>query len=403
MIKTVSLQSCRRMLNDSVNIKPKVLIMIATDPIGGPGKGVLQFLERTPADAFEYVLCNFELKNRPVGRFVDEARRKKLNLILLQQRGPFDPHLIFQARRVIREHDINLIQTHGYKASAIGFFLQLFCRRPWIGFAHGFIEESRKLRSYNRIERFALRRADRIVAVSNSMKALLTQQGVPAQKIRVIHNAVDPNENVPNTSEKEMRQRHGFALDQKVIGVIGRLSPEKGQMIFLRAMEKTARSFPGVKALIIGDGQDRAMLEGFCREKGLNEQVMFLGHQEKIADYYQLLDLLVLPSLSEGLPNTVLEAMTFGVPVLATAVGGVPEIIQNGNGMMVPPNDPGALAKRMIELLGDGALRQAIGLKGKNSLYPRFAPDNRVRQIVNLYQELLSDRGKAQSPSKMAW
>jgi glycosyltransferase involved in cell wall biosynthesis len=71
--------------------------------------------------------------------------------------------------------------------------------------------------------------------------------------------------------------------------------------------------------------------------------------------------------------------------------------------MMVPPNDPGALAKRMIELLGDGALRQAIGLKGKNSLYPRFAPDNRVRQIVNLYQELLSDRGKAQSPSKMAW
>ncbi len=386
-----------------MNIKPKVLIMIATDPIGGPGKGVFQFLEHAPADAFEYVLCNFDLKNRPVGQFVDEARRKKLNLTLLKQRGAFDPHLIIQARRVIREHDINLIQTHGYKSNTIGFFVKLFCRLPWIGFAHGYIDDNRKNRFYNRIDRLVLRRADRIVAVSNSMKALLTQHGFAAKKIRVIHNAVDPNETVPNTSGKEIRQRYGLTSNQKVIGVIGRLNPEKGQMIFLRAMEKTARSFRGVKALIIGDGQDRARLEGFCREKGLSDHVVFLGHQEKIADYYQVLDLLVLPSLSEGLPNTVLEAMSFGVPVLATAVGGVPEIIQNGNGMMVPPNDPEALAERMIELLSDDALRQAIGLKGKKSLYPRFAPENRVRQIVSLYEELLSDRAKANITSETAW
>src|SRR6266850_643559 len=90
-------------LNDSMNIKPKVLIMIATDQIGGPGKGVLQFLEHASAGAFEYVVCNFDLKNRPVGQFVDEARRKKLNLKLLKQRVTFDPYLIFQARRVIRE------------------------------------------------------------------------------------------------------------------------------------------------------------------------------------------------------------------------------------------------------------------------------------------------------------
>ena len=145
------------------------------------------------------------------------------------------------------------------------------------------------------------------------------------------------------------------------------------------------------------------MLERFCQDQGLSDHVVFLGHQEKIADYYQVLDLLVSPSLSEGLPNTVLEAMSFGVPVLATAVGGVPEIIQNGNGMIVPPNDPVALAERMIELLRDDTLRQAIGLKGKNSLYPRFAPDNRVRQIVNLYEELLSDRAKTRAPRKTAW
>lgn len=379
-----------------MSIKPKVLIMIATDAIGGPGKGVFQLLEHAPAEAFEYILCNFELKTRPTGQFVDEAQRKKLNLTLLKQRRTIDLHLIIQARRVIREHDMNLIQTHGYKASAIGLFLKLFCRRPWIGFAHGFLEEDRKLRFYNRIERFALRRADLIVAVSNSMKALLTRHGVPAHRIRVIHNAIDPNEAVPDTSSEDIKQRHGLTSNQIVIGVIGRLSPEKGQMNFLRAMEKTVRRFPDVRALIIGDGDDRATLEGFCREKGLGDHVVFVGYQAKVANYYQILDLLVLPSLSEGLPNTVLEAMSFGVPVLATAVGGVPEIIQNGNGMMVPPNDPEALAERMIELLGDDVLRQAMGLKGKDSLYPHFAPDHRVRQIVNLYEELLSDRAKAQ-------
>jgi glycosyltransferase involved in cell wall biosynthesis len=377
-----------------MNLKPRVLIIIATDEIGGPGKGVLQFLKHAPAGAFEYILCNFELKKRLPGQFVQEARRRMLNLRLLKQRFPFDPQLIIQARRLIREHDINVVQTHGYKSNTIGFFLQLLCGLPWIGFAHGYIDDNWRNRLYNRIDRLVLRRADRIVAVSESMKALLARRGVAARKIRLVHNAVESSGMVLTTSVQETRRRHGLTQAEKVIGVIGRLSSEKGQMIFLRAMEKTAQSVPGVKALIIGDGQDRPMLEEFCREKGLSDHVLFLGHQEKIGDYYQVLDLLVLPSLSEGLPNAVLEAMSFGVPVLATAVGGVPEVVQNGNGMMVPPNDPEALAQRMIELLEHDARRRAMGLKGKNSLHPRFTPDTRVQRIVSLYEELLSGRDR---------
>jgi glycosyltransferase involved in cell wall biosynthesis len=377
-----------------MNLKPRVLIMIATDEIGGPGKGVLQFLKYAPAGAFEYILCNFELEKRRAGQFVEEARRRTLNLKLLKQRFPFDPRLIIQARRLIREHDINVVQTHGYKSNTIGFFLRLLCGLPWIGFAHGYIDDNWRNRLYNRIDRLVLRRADRVVAVSESMKALLTRHRVAAHKIRAINNAVESGGMGLTTSAQETRRRHGLTQAQKVIGVIGRLSSEKGQMIFLRAMEKTAQSVPGVKALIIGDGQDRPMLEGFCREKGLSDHVVFLGHQGKIGDYYQALDLLVLPSLSEGLPNAVLEAMSFGVPVLATAVGGVPEVVQNGNGMIVPPNDPEMLAERMIELLKHDALRRAMGLKGKNSLHPRFTPENRVQQIVSLYEELLSSRDK---------
>ena len=369
-----------------MNIKPRVLIMIAADEISGPAKGVLQFLEHAPGGAFEYVVCNFDRANRPVGRLVREARRRKLNLRLLKQRMSFDPAMILEARRVVHEHDINLIQTHGYKSSTIGFFLRLLCRFPWIGFAHGYIDDSAKNRFYNRVERLVLRQADGVVAVSGALRTLLTQHGVARHRIRVIHNAIEPSEAAPSTPDREIRLRHGLTPGQKVIGVIGRLNPEKGQMIFLRAMEKTIPHVPDVKALIIGDGRDRSTLERFCRERGLGAHVLFLGFQENIADYYQVLDLLVQPSFSEGLPNTVLEAMCFGVPVLATAVGGVPEIIQDGNGVMVPPNDPDSLAGKMIELLRDGGLRQAIGARGRSSLHPRFASDHRARQIIALYR-----------------
>jgi glycosyltransferase involved in cell wall biosynthesis len=386
-----------------MDTKPKVLIMIAAEQISGPGKGVLQLVEHAAASGFEYVVCNFDPKGHPVGEFVHEARRKKLNLRLLKQRAALDLNLIVKARRLVREYDVSVIQTHGYKSNTIGFALRMLCRRPWIGFAHGFIDDSKKNRLYNRIERWALRRADRVVAVSESMKALLVRHGVSADSVRVIHNAIAPNESVPSASGEEIRRQHGIASDEKVIGVIGRLNPEKGQTVFLNAMEQTVRNVSRVKALIIGDGQDRAMLEELCRGRGLSDHVLFLGYRKNIADYYQAIDLLVQPSFSEGSPNTVLEAMSFGVAVLATAVGGVPEIIQGGNGMLVPPNDPDALAKKMIELLSDEALRRAIGAKGRSSLYPRFSADTRVREIVGLYDELISGRTTTQGSRKVAW
>jgi glycosyltransferase involved in cell wall biosynthesis len=219
----------------------------------------------------------------------------------------------------------------------------------------------------------------------------------------VIHNAIAPNESVPIATGDEVRRRHGIASNERVVGVLGRLNPEKGQQVFLKAMETTLRSVHGVKALIVGDGQDRNMLEELCRARGLGDHVLFLGYRTNIADYYQAIDLLVQPSFSEGSPNTVLEAMSFGVPVLATAVGGVPEIIQGGNGMMVPPNDADALAKKMIELLSDAALRRAIGAKGRSGLYPRFSADTRVREIVGLYNELLSGRTTTEGTGKVAW
>jgi len=385
--------------NDAVKIMPRVLIMIATDPIGGPGKGLFQLLKHASGKTFDYLLCNFNVEGRPEGQFIEEARRRALNLILLDQRAMFDPLLILQARKIVIEQGINLIQTHGYKSHLIGFFLRFLCRRPWIAFAHGYTYGNWKMRLYNRMDLSLLRYADRVVAVSDSVRGLLTRHGIHAGRIALIYNAIDPADAYPPVNVAEARGKLGLTLDQKVIGVIGRFNPEKGQGIFLKAMKKVVQHCPDVKSLLIGDGPDQAELKRYCRENGLIDRVVFLGYKENIADYYQILDLLVLPSLSEGLPNTLLEAMSFGVPVLASSVGGIPEIIGKDNGVLVPPNNHEALADRMIELLQNESLRKAIGSKGRSNLYPRFAPDHRVEKIVGLYQELLSSRSWGNGPT----
>src|SRR5687767_6142763 len=113
-----------------MNTKPKVLIMIAAEQISGPGKGVLQLVEHAAASRFEYILCNFDPKGHPLGEFVHEARRKKLNLQLLTQRRALDPSLLAQARQLVLKHQVDIVQTHGYKSNTIGFFLSLLCRKP---------------------------------------------------------------------------------------------------------------------------------------------------------------------------------------------------------------------------------------------------------------------------------
>lgn len=369
---------------------PRVLILIATDPIGGPGKGLFQFLDHFSAQGGCYVLSNFFLKNRPVGQFVEEARRRGLNLHLLNQRARVDPGLVLQAQRIVRSHHINLVQTHGHKTHLIGFFLHAIWGTPWIAFAHGYIQGDWRVSLYNWVDRSVLRYADRIVTVSDSMTRLLVQQHhVPRGKIRLIHNAVQLDA-AGHSEEADVRARHAISPHAKVVGVIGRLSPEKGQLVFLKAMKIAIQACPDVRALLVGDGEDRASLEQYVRDNGLTDYVVFANYRDDVTEYYRILDLLVLPSISEGLPNVVLEAMSCGVPILATSVGGVPEILDGTNGALVLPGDSDALAQRMIELLRNDSLRATLGVEGRRSLHPRFSPEHRARQIVAVYQELLS-------------
>lgn len=371
--------------------KPKVLIIIATSIVGGPGKGLFQFFKFAPREKFDYLLCNFSVKGKDEGDFVQEAKRLGLNLSLLKQSHFYDLTLISQTEKLIQGRGFNIIQTHGHKANFIARFVKRSIRIPWLCFVHGWTDEDLKIRIYNMIDRWAIKGADRIVAVSEAMKAKLIRIGIQDEKITVIYNSIADNDFYKEPPDPNLRKKFASDDETLLVGVIGRLSKEKGQRIFLDAWQKVCRYVPKTKALLIGDGPDRGILEKICFSKGLREKVLFLGYQINPHPLYRILDLVVMPSLSEGLPNVPLEALSHKKAIIATSAGGTPEIIEDGkNGILVKPGDSESLSTAIIELLLNKEKRDSLSARGISTLYPKFSPENRARQILSLYQEMFS-------------
>jgi len=379
------------MISSSFPSTPNVLIIIATDVMSGPGKGLLQFLAYRPELSFAYTLCNFDATWMRYGsdEFLQKAKKSGIKIEYIKQNLPIDPIMVARVINITKRCHNNIVQTHGYKPNLIGFFLKMIQRIPWIAFAHGYTDDSRKLRAYNLIDQLLLRHANIVVAVSKATKRFLIGKGINPSRIVVIRNAIGYAEVVPQKSKKDIKTSLGIKNDEVVIGTVGRLGPEKGQIVFLKAFKNVLRHFPHVKAIIIGDGQERNSLKRYCEENNISRNVVFTGYVNNVADYYQIMDILVIPSLSEGLPNVLLEAMSFGVAVIATAVGGIPEVVKANSGILVPPGNRKKLGEEILGLLASREHLDRLKINARKSILSTLDPQERAGRIVDLYHHVL--------------
>jgi len=204
-----------------------------------------------------------------------------------------------------------------------------------------------------------------------------------------IPNATQSREEEPEPPSLA-RTRLGLKPSGYLVGVVGRLSPEKGHAYFIDAMAHVARSVPEVQGIIVGDGLESASLRARIKQLGLTEIVHCLGYRQDMASIYSALDLLVLPSLNEGLPNVALEAQERGCPVVGTRAGGVPEAVADGvTGLLVPPATSVPLAEAIIRLLLDTSLRSVMGQAGREFMKQQFSPKARGERLLKLYKEVL--------------
>jgi glycosyltransferase involved in cell wall biosynthesis len=328
--------------------------------------------------------------------FVIAAREHGLGVEVIPERRRFDLSVIPALRNIVAARASDLLVTNSVKSHFVMWRSGLWRKYPWVAFHHGYTDTDRKMRLYNRLDRWSLPHADRLVTVCGAFaQDLVVSTGVPLEKISVQHNAIRRSSPVSAEDVESLRNRLGINETERVGLSVGRLSREKAHLDLLSAFKHRHETNPEIscKLIIVGDGPERASLEAAAGSLGYQDQVIFTGEVSNVQTFYALADVFVLPSHSEGSPNVLLEAMAANVPLVATAVGGVPEMVEdNESALLVRPNDPPVLAASIARVLTDRELAQRLTTNASTLVDGRFTPNNYARSLIEIYREVIDGR-----------
>jgi glycosyltransferase involved in cell wall biosynthesis len=289
-------------------------------------------------------------------------------------------------RRLLRGGGFDLVHAHIFASAAAAAIATLGKGLPLVITEH--TEASWQTWRTRWISRWAHRRARHTIAVSTPIeRRLIERDGVPSDLVTLIPNAVIP---APDETPDSASTLPDGWPEGPLIGVVARLQPEKGVANFLQAATRVSRIFPEAGFLVVGDGPLREELLSLAERLGISKRVRFLGYRTDSRALMGLMDVLVVPSLTEGSPLIVLEAMAAGIPVVASAVGGIPDQLRHGEeGILVPPDDPDALGEALGALLRDPAYARRLGETGRLRTENEFSHETLVRRIEVVYRAAL--------------
>jgi glycosyltransferase involved in cell wall biosynthesis len=327
------------------------------------------------------------IRNRynPHSEICDAVKNTQVPCALFDCRSRFDLKTIRLLRAFIKENHIDVVHSHGYKSNFYAFAAALFTGVKKVSTVHNWIRTDAKLKVYEMIDKLLLRQFDKIAVVSEALVKELRASGIPDAGIKYIANglAVEP---VKEGGREKSRKSLGIADKARVVGTVGRISKEKGQIFLVNAAPAILEDFPEAVFLIIGDGELKDECAGRARALGLEKNFIFTGIRNDIPVLLAGMDVFVLPSLDEGMPMAVLEAMAAGKPVVATGTGSIPRIIDEGkNGLVVEPGNSAALSGAVKRLLKDPAAAAVMGSAALNRIKSEYSADKMAGEYMKLY------------------
>jgi glycosyltransferase involved in cell wall biosynthesis len=355
--------------------------------IGGLQRVVANICRAIDRDQFEVSV----LALRALGPFAAEIDRLEIPVTLLPQKARGPDYLSFlKVARILRVERPDVIHTHNTQPLMDGTAGVLLTGR--IGIVH--TDHGRQFpdkRRYMLAERWLSRRIYRVVGVSeDTSRQLVRWEKIDPARVMTIPNGVDCGDRSGAEGKAELRSRIGVGGAGPVIGAVGRLSEEKGVGWLLRAMPAVLAREPAARLVVVGDGPEEPDLRALVSELGIGRSVTFLGPRGDVARLLAAFDVYVLPSLREGLPMAILEAMAAGLPVVASSVGGVPSVVEEGvTGLLVPPKDPDRLAAAICSALVDDRLRLSCSVTGPRLVRSRYSTAAMTRQYERLYREAI--------------
>lgn len=298
--------------------------------------------------------------------------------------------------RRARSEGCDVLHTHDFKSDALGLLVGKALGIPVVASAHGYPRAIARSDIYRFLDTLVLGRCCHVVCVSDGLRRELAAAGLDERRMTVVHNGIDVDEvqRLAGSVAPTMRAELGIPAQAPCLMAVGRLSQEKGHVYLLRAAQQVMAQRPDVHVVIVGEGPLRHTLEEEARRLAIADRVAFVGFQAAAPAYMVQCDVLINPSLSEALGNVVLEAMALGKPVIGSAVGGIPEIIVDGQtGLLVPPADSGALASALLQLLADPAATQAMGQRAAARVQEAFTIERMADGLAQVFERCTAAAG----------
>jgi len=333
-------------------------------------------------------------------KIAEENNIKVINLpFLVRKIAPLtDLKALFTLFKILRKERPDIVHTHTSKAGFLGRFASFLARVPIIIHTpHGHVFHSYFGPTLTKIfviaEKISSLITDKIITLTNRERDEHIERRIaPLNKFITIHSGVDLDRFMNlNIDIKKKKKELNIPQDFYVIGTVGRLVPIKGHKYLVSAAEMIIKEFPKTVFVIVGDGFLKPILERHAEALGIRKNIVFTGWRKDVPEILYLFNVLVFPSLNEGMGRVMIEGMSLGKPIVASNVGGIRDLIEDGkNGLLVPPRDSNALRKAISRLIRNKKLAEGLGKIGKMEVYPDFDASTMVKKIDNLYESLLS-------------
>lgn len=391
--------------------KIKILAIVEATTVNALAKNVLEFqrvaseLEQQSSDfpGIELSLVTFDRASsgseaRSDNEFVSAARELGVEIDIVQERRRFDLNVISALRQIVAQRVPDIVVTHSVKSHFLVLRSRLWRAFPWVAFHHGYTSTDRKMRLYNQFDRWSLPKADRVITVCEAFaQDLARTKGVARARVSVKHNSIRPQSSSVAEEARALREQLRIADDERIVLAVGRLSREKAHADLIEACNHLRATHPDLKAkfVIVGEGPERDNLEALAASLGISDRIIFTGHESDVRPYYEFADVLANSSHSEGSPYVLLEAMSIGLPIVATAVGGVPEMLKDeDSALLVPARNRQAMAAAIARLLSDEQLAKTLSKNATGLVATRFSPEAYVRSLTEIYREVIRGRAR---------
>jgi len=375
--------------------KIKVLHVHTLPVISGSGINVLLTMRGLRVKGYDV-----ELATKGNGELIKEVEKEGFKVRAIshfnQEINPYkDVMALFELVYVIKKYRYDIVHTHNSKAGFIGRLAAKICGTPLVihtvhGFAFHDFERPWRRKLFIFLERLAAKWADKLIVISNPLKDWGLRLGIGKKEQYVlIYSGIEIDKFKVNIDVNKKKEEFGIRPDELVVGVVAKLWEGKGHECVLKAAKDVIKKVPNVRFMFVGEGYLYRSLKELRDKLGLTDYVIFTGFRKDIPQITSIFDVAVLASYFEGLGRVILEAMACGVPVVATKVGGIVDVVEDGiTGFLIPPRNVDALSESLIKLLTNENLRKELGNNAKKRIDERFSSQTMIDEIDSLYRSL---------------